>query len=318
MTGPVAAAPGENTEGGTEIKRGGRITHNDTPRVSHPCDFGNALNCKKRTNWASVLDRAHQIIAASVYVLTLRGLHYQLVVNAADLGYVNTSTAYKTLSSRTAEARRAGMFPALAEDARSFDGWRGDTSPSDAVDQLARYYRRDRTEGQACSLVLAIEKRTLVPVLAQAFGQTGIPIVALGGFSSQTLADKVADSVERTERPGVLLIASDHDPSGEEIVRDFTDRTAQAWEHVERVALTAEQAEGLPTAPGKRTDSRAVAFVARHGELVQVELEAMTPADLVAAYRDALAPFWDVSAFDDVIAREAAERQQLQEWAVTS
>jgi hypothetical protein len=40
---------------------------------------------------------------------------------------------------------------------------------------------------------------------------------------------------------------------------------------------------------GKATDSRAAAFKARHGRLVQVELEALAPDDLRQLFEDALA-----------------------------
>ena len=85
----------------------------------------------------------------------------------------------------------------------------------------------------------------------------------------------------------MLLYAGDHDPSGEDIDRDFIART-DCWDEVRRVALTAAQVEqyALPPQPGKETDSRAAGFVERHGRLVQVELDALPPdvlRDLFAA-----------------------------------
>jgi hypothetical protein len=44
--------------------------------------------------------------------------------------------------------------------------------------------------------------------------------------------------------------------------------------------------------------------VARHGALVQVELDALAPDDLEALYRDAIAEFWDTSAYEAVVDRE--------------
>jgi hypothetical protein len=45
---------------------------------------------------------------------------------------------------------------------------------------------------------------------------------------------------------------------------------------------------------GKAADSRANGFIARHGELVQVELEALDPSDLRGLYEGALWGFSDV------------------------
>jgi hypothetical protein len=64
--------------------------------------------------------------------------------------------------------------------------------------------------------------------------------------------------------------------------------------------------------PGKASDSRAAGFVAKHGRLVQVELDALPPNVLHALYSDALAPFLDVSKIEAANAREEAERRELQ------
>jgi hypothetical protein len=112
----------------------------------------------------------------------------------------------------------------------------------------------------------------------------------------------------------VLLYAGDHDPSGEDIDRDFVDKT-DCWDKVVRVALTAEQVDayGLPPMPGKETDSRAAGFVAKHGELRQVELDALDPDDLEALYQDALDRFWDDDAYQDALEQEEADRSVLAE-----
>jgi hypothetical protein len=133
------------------------------------------------------------------------------------------------------------------------------------------------------------------------------------GYGSQTYVDDVIADVRATGRPAVLLYAGDHDPRGEDIDRDFTART-DCWDEVRRVALTAEQVEryALPPQPGKDTDSRAAGFIARHGRLVHVELDALPPDVLRALYADAIAEFWNDDAHDATLEREAAERRTLQ------
>ena len=118
--------------------------------------------------------------------------------------------------------------------------------------------------------------------------------------------------VSRHDRPAVLLYAGDHDPSGEDIDRDFVARS-NCWAKVRRVALSAEQVEAydLPSVPGKATDARAEAVEARHGRLVQVELDALPPETLRGLYADAIAGWWDGDAYRAVLDREAADRQQL-------
>ena len=139
-----------------------------------------------------------------------------------------------------------------------------------------------------------------------------MPILALGGYSSQTFTDDVADDVERDGRPAVLVYAGDFDASGEDIDRDFTDRS-RCWAKVERIALNADQVieYQLPPQPGKVTDSRAEAFTARHGALMQVELDALAPDTLRSLYENALARWMDASIYEQVLALEDDERNEL-------
>jgi hypothetical protein len=82
-------------------------------------------------------------------------------------------------------------------------------------------------------------------------------------------------------RDAVLVYAGDFDPSGEDILRDFTER-CDVWTKVEQIAVLPGQVHGLGLVknPGKDKDSRAGQFVVRHGELVQVEVEAIEPDTL--------------------------------------
>lgn len=58
-------------------------------------------------------------------------------------------------------------------------------------------------------------------------------------------------------------------------------------------------------------ESGASRFIARHGELVQVELDALPPEALRDLYQSALDRYWDTSAFEHTLAREQAERAEL-------
>lgn len=262
-----------------------------------------------RTKWTAVLDRAATIAESYSTPVTLRQLFYRLV--AAEL-IANTTGNYKGLSRVTAEARRASTFPDLLDRGRDIHRYPAFAGPEQARTWLRSIYRRDRTEGQPVSVYLGVEKNGMVEQLTDWFGHLGVPILALGGYSSQTYVDQVAADVSASGRPAVLLYAGDHDPSGEDIDRDFIAR-ADCFAKVERVALTAEQVQAyrLPPQPGKTTDSRAAGFIARHGQLVQVELDALDPNDLQALYAQALEPFWDASAHNQALDRERQERDRL-------
>jgi len=264
----------------------------------------------ERVDWSAVLTEARRIVLGYSTGVTLRQLFYRLV--AAQI-LTNTRSAYQGLSSKTAAARRDGLFPDLIDRGRSIHRYGTFTGTDDAVDYLVAMYRRDRTIGQDVSIYIGVEKAGLVMQLTSWFGGLGIPILALGGYSSQTYVKEVAQDVTRQDRPAVLLYAGDFDPSGEDIDRDFVQRT-NCFAKVIRVALSAEQVDtfNLPPAMGKTTDSRASKFIARHGELVQVELDAVPPDTLERLYRDTINQYWDMSAYEAILAQESTERAHLE------
>lgn len=260
------------------------------------------MTAPERINWGHVLNEAEAIVYEYDTNVTLRQLFYRLV--AAEL-IPNTTTAYKGLSSRTAEARRQGTFPELTDRTRTIHRYQTFPGPEQATAWLRDIYRRDRTEGQNVSVFLGVEKAGIVAQLQAWFGDLGVPVLALGGYASQSFVDQVIRDAARQGRPAVLLYAGDHDPSGEDIDRDFVERT-DCWDKVIRVALDAEQVDhyNLPPAPGKATDSRADRFVARHGRLVQVELDALPPDTLRGLYQDTLTEWWDDEAHHRSLAHE--------------
>ena len=265
---------------------------------------------KSSLDWPGLLVEAAAIVESYSTPVTLRQLFYRLV---ARILLPNTTNAYKSLSRHTAAARRAGTFPALMDRTRTIHRYTSFVDPADALEWLMSIYRRDRTEGQGFSLYLCAEKAGIVEQLQEWFGDLGVPVLALGGYCSQTYVDDVVSDVEAAGRPAVLLYAGDHDPSGEDIDRDFVARTG-CWAEVRRVALTAEQVEeyDLPPQPGKATDSRAAQFIERHGRLVQVELDALPPDVLRALFTDAISEYWDESAHAATIDQEREDRRALE------
>lgn len=260
-------------------------------------------------NWQSILQRAADIVSSYDTGVTLRQLFYRLV---SALLLPNTQSAYKGLSRKSAEARRQGLFPDLLDRTRHIHRNLTFESATEARSWLAALYRRDRTEFQDVSLYLGVEKNGLVEQLSSWFGDLGVPILALGGYASQSYVDNVRGDVLARERPSVLLYAGDFDPSGEDISRDFVKRTG-CFDEVRRIALLAEQVEryNLPPQLGKATDSRASGFIRRHGRLVQVELDALDPNTLRELFQRAIDDYWDVSAYEESLTLEREERKRM-------
>lgn len=256
-----------------------------------------------------MLERASEIVRSYDTGVTLRQLFYRLV---SEELIPNTQNYYKTLSDRTAAARRDGWFPALIDRTRSIHRDLSFDGADDAREWLRDVYRRDRTEGQPWSIYVGVEKHGIVEQLRAWFGEYGVPILSLGGYSSQTYVDEVAADAAGLGRLAVLIYAGDFDPSGVDIPRDFLDR-AGCFHEMRRVALTADQVTeyDLPPQMGKAADSRASAFVERYGRLIQVELDALPPDVLRGFYRDALDDFLDMSAYEESLERERADLEAL-------
>jgi hypothetical protein len=199
--------------------------------------------------------------------------------------------------------------------------------PADALDYLIRnLYRRDHTEGQPWSIYLGVEKAGLSEQLDAWFGdELGVPILALGGYASQSLTDKVRDDIDYYERHAVLIYAGDMDPTGEDIARDFEYRVG-SFDKMIKVGLTPAQVLELPDNPNPEVtrklerDPRAARFMQRHrafldehfgGQIVQFEVDALPPDELRNLYRTALEPFWDFEAHQASLAQEDTDLDEL-------
>jgi hypothetical protein len=271
----------------------------------------------RRISWPQLLEHAAEIVESYDTGVTLRQLFYRLV---AEGSLPNLRTQYTHLSEQTARARREGWFPSLIDRTSRIEQYRFFGSVAEATENLRMTYRRDRTEGQEHTVFLGVEKAGMSEQLDAWFtGPLGIPHVALGGYASQTLCDEVRDDVEGYDRPAVLIYAGDCDPTGEDIDRDFEER-ADCFDEVIRVALSRDQVEeySLPensspeVAAKLERDPRAQGFLARHGDLVQYEVDALDPEVLRNMYRNAIDDYWDEDAYQAVLEQEQADRRQLE------
>jgi hypothetical protein len=269
-----------------------------------------------RLDWRLILDRARAIVASYTTAVTLRQLHYRLV-STPELGYPNTTAAYKRLSELTAKARREGTFPVLTDLTRSIEVPLSFESLFEALAWLADLYRRDRSNGQRIAPMILAEKATLVAQLRDWFGDPlGVPIAALRGYSSESYEREIRSHLETGIEAAyayTALYLGDFDPSGEDIERNTRRYLGDCFESWKRIAVTPAQIKRykLPENPGKTRDSRAPGFAARHGRLVQVEIEALDPNLLRRLLTNEINASRDTSTFEAVLSRERAERDLL-------
>lgn len=280
-------------------------------------------------DWDDILDEGARIVRSYTTRVSLRQLFYRLI--AARL-LRNTRPEYSQLSARSAVRRRVGTFPRLIDHGRSIHretGWESVEERIDVIIHSSRWYERDHSEGQKHFLVIGVEKETLTAQMRAWFGDLYIPIVPVRGYSSETYDTSVKDMVRADGRPAILLYVGDLDPSGEDIDRNFIAQT-DCWHRIVRVAVLEEHLkprdEGgydLIRGPGKPTDSRARAFIAKYGCYVdddgtrhpdvpiQVEVEALDPDDLRDLVQAAIDRYWSKKAHKKVLKRERRERKEL-------
>jgi hypothetical protein len=246
----------------------------------------------------ALISKANEIIEdyqAQGYRLTLRQLYYQFV--SRNL-IPNSERSYKNLGNTISEARLCGLVDWNAiEDrvrvprrAAQFD------NIQNLVDSALYSYRLDRWKEQKNYVELWVEKDALAGVLSP-------------------LAVEFHVKYEREQGKAChLLYLGDHDPSGEDMVRDVTDRLKMfgCELEVEKLALTMAQVKQYnpPPNPAKMSDSRAQGYVAEHGN-ESWEVDALPPQVLAQIIRDALAKRVDMDLMNKIKDQEEIDKAQL-------
>lgn len=216
--------------------------------------------------------------------LTLRQLYYQLVSRNIVR---NVQTEYKRVGSILSDARLAGLvdWAAIEDRVRVPEIPSEWSSIEDIVEAAIRGFRLPRWEGQESYVELWVEKDALAGVLAPIATRYHIPLMVNRGYSSSSAMYESASRLRDIDsgRDLFILYLGDHDPSGEDMVRDIRQRmeTFGVYPTVEKLALTTAQVEQYdpPENPVKMTDSRSPGYVARHGEHCW-EVDALPPTVL--------------------------------------
>jgi len=248
--------------------------------------------------------------------LTLRQLYYQLVTTNT---IVNSEKSYKNLGSLVSDARLAGLldWSAIEDRVRVPKRQSEFTGLKELAETAISSYRLPRWEGQDNYVELWVEKDALAGVLAPLGREFHVTIMVNKGYSSQSAMYEASKRFLEGEENGqspVLLYLGDHDPSGEDMVRDIRDRLSTFGVEVDvrKVALTTPQVQEYdpPPNPAKLTDSRAAAYIEKHGPH-SWEVDAIPPEELQRLIRVAIKAVVDLDAMEVVKAQEKKDKQAL-------
>jgi len=279
-------------------------------------EFFKSFNLNAATT--KVVEQANSVIERYVsqgYRLTLRQLYYQFVTQN---WITNEERSYKRLAEIVSKGRLAGLIDWDAIEDRG----RRPAIPAEFADleelvQAALHsYRLPRWEDQPYYCELWVEKQALAGVLEPLARSAHITLMVNKGYSSQSAMHESAErfAIRGTGKEKVLLYLGDHDPSGEDMVRDIRDRMEMFGVEVDvqKIALTMDQIEHYkpPPNPAKVTDPRAAAYIAEHGDS-SWEVDALEPAILQRLIRDAIAEFLDEEKMAAIKKREELDKAEL-------
>lgn len=248
--------------------------------------------------------------------LTLRQLYYQLVTKNI---IPNKERAYKNLSNLVSDARLAGMLdwdaiedrirvPAIPSE------W---NSIQDIVDSALYSYRLPRWKTQPEYIELWVEKDALAGVLRPLADKYHVPLMVNRGYSSQSAMYEASKRFLRRQEEGKILrliYLGDFDPSGEDMVRDITERMGMFGIAltVNKIALTMPQIKKYnpPPNPAKLEDPRSQGFIAEHGAS-SWEVDAIEPRELGKIITRAIEVSINKDAMQIVIEKENNDKAKL-------
>jgi hypothetical protein len=270
------------------------------------------------TKAQSLIEQCNSIVdyyLADGLRLTLRQLYYQLVSKNI---IPNTEKDYKNIGSIVSKARLSGLidWAAIEDRVRQPKQVSEFKDLGELAEAAVASYRLPRWEGQKYYVELWVEKDALAGVLWPLAREFHVTLMVNRGYSSQSAMYESANRFINRSQKGLILYLGDHDPSGEDMVRDIRDRTEMfgvALE-VEKIALTMEQIIQYkpPPNPAKITDPRANAYIKKYGNS-SWEVDALPPNILAKIIRRSINNVLDRQLMSDVIEQEEEDKKRLRE-----
>jgi len=245
--------------------------------------------------------------------LGVRQIFYQ-VISLADSPLKNSKRDCRRLGSLIGKARYCGQI--------SFDDIEDRTryasNLSVPLEDLLYYYYPEAWKQQPHYIEVFVEKEGLRSFFVRTLRPYFIPVTPIRGFDSHTDVMKAAKRIHKYhDRPRVIFVFSDFDPSGESISKDFEFRLRKClvmlgedptifdeknkiieipYLDSKKVALTLEQVEknNLPPKFAKPKDPRASSFIQKYGQETVVELDALPPKLLQEIILGTVIPYLDM------------------------
>ncbi len=267
------------------------------------------------------IKQAQEILDEYDQKLTARQVYYQFVSRGL---LENNVKNYKNLTVLLTDARYAGIIDWEAIEDRG----REPNTPSewqnleDLMDSALKAYRLPRWRDQPHYVELWVEKQALAGILQPLARKYHVTLMVNKGYSSASAMYDASQRMieacggwEASSRTPILFYLGDHDPSGEDMVRDIHERLTEFGVmdlETRKLALNMPQIKqwSPPPNPAKITDSRAKAYIEKYGE-ESWELDALPPRELTRLIEAAFRTVVDMNLMERVIAQEEEDKSLL-------
>jgi hypothetical protein len=152
----------------------------------------------------------------------VRQVYYQCVVR----GLVEkTEAGYKSVAKALAHLRRTGEMPYdwLADSTRWMRRPISHNGLQEAIEQTARFYRRDALTRSERYIEVWLEKDALSGVVVQETEKFDVPLMVARGFASLSFLHSSAETIRYEDSPTTIFHLGDYDPSGQQAARSIRD-----------------------------------------------------------------------------------------------
>lgn len=227
--------------------------------------------------------------------LTVRQIFYRLVSPPHQI-IPNTRSSYNVFNKILTKARTVGdvNWERIEDSGQEELKWGYNivaSSPKGYVQWLFNkieaedhwvYFWKDQSQ----YIEVWVEKKALSPFFASVCESYQVAVLPLRGNSSFTSIMEAIEHRFPYNKPTVILLFTDHDPSGLNIPKELGERFKEYDRHdldisIKRIALTSDQVKQFNLAPNptKRSDSKSPSYFDTYGETCW-ELDAIPPNDL--------------------------------------
>ena len=274
-----------------------------------------------QTRSLKVIEQANKFIAEYAeqnIQLTLRQLYYRFV----GAGLIpNELKQYKKLGHTLSEGRLNGLidWDAIVDRTRGPQRHYQALGPADAITDMLDQYRRARRADQDVYVELWCEKDAIAGVLEPIADKYHVITSSNRGYSSQTAmrdaAHRFAWAAFKEKKKLKLFYIGDHDPSGEDMVRDIEARFMMFGIEVPvtKLTLTIDQVRQFKLYPNpvKMLDSRNKEYTRKFGNKCW-ETDALPPKFLHDTADAALKSVTDMKKMEKIIRREKRDKRKIQ------